>query len=75
MKTNSRKRGMVSFVLNLSTNGGKWFTSHPSSFTTTPLQKETQDPLKRWQEWPQTQPGSFGGDKNENLLSLSGITP
>jgi len=65
---------MVSFILNLSTNGGKWFTSHPSSFPT-PLQKQPQDPLNRRQDCSQTQPGSFGGDKNENLLSLPGITP
>ena len=46
-----------------------------AGFPTTPLQKEPQCPLNRWQDWPQTQPGSFGGDKNENLLYLSGITP
>lgn len=74
MKTYSRNRGMASFILNLSTNGGKWFTAHPSNFPT-PLQKEPQDPQNRWQDYSQTQHGSFGGDKNENLLSLSGITP
>jgi hypothetical protein len=35
----------ASFNLNLSTNDGKWFTSHPSTFPTTPLWKEPQGPL------------------------------